>query len=211
MRVIGSLVIVVLLYWTGHATPQETNIPAPSHPLLSMPLPLAAEFPDGLQWLNTDHPLSLRALRGKVVLLDFWTYGCINCLHVLPDLQRLEATYANTLVVIGVHTAKYTNEAVLDNIRQAVQRYGITHAVVNDHDYAMWNAYRVPGWPTQMLIDPEGRLLQGFVGEHHQERLEHLIAATIAWHRRKGTLREGPLPVSAAAATVVSTAAALPR
>ena len=84
------------------------------------------------------------------MLLDFWTYGCINCLHILPDLQHLEATYANDLVVIGVHSAKYTNETVLDNIRQAVQRYGIAHAVVNDRDYAVWNAYRVPGWPTQI-------------------------------------------------------------
>jgi thiol-disulfide isomerase/thioredoxin/sugar lactone lactonase YvrE len=163
-----------------------------------MALPLAPEFPAGLQWLNTDRPLSLQALRGKVVLLDFWTYGCLNCLHILPDLQYLEATYANELVVIGVHSAKYTNEAMLDNIRQAVQRYGIAHAVVNDRDYALWKAYRVPGWPTQILIDPEGRLLQGFVGEHHRERLAHLIDDTIAWHRQKGTLRQGPLPTSAA-------------
>jgi thiol-disulfide isomerase/thioredoxin/sugar lactone lactonase YvrE len=164
-----------------------------------MALPLAPEFPADLQWLNTDRPLSLQALRGKVVLLDFWTYGCLNCLHILPDLQYLEATYANELVVIGVHSAKYTNEAMLDNIRQAVQRYGIAHAVVNDRDYTLWKAYRVPGWPTQILIDPEGRLLQGFVGEHHRERLAHLIDDTIAWHRQKGTLRQEPPPTSAVA------------
>ena len=204
MRVIVSLIVFSLLCCAGRAAPQEVTA-APSHPLLSMSLPLAPELPTGLQWLNTDRPLTLQALRGKVVLLDFWTYGCINCLHVLPDLQRLEATYANELVVIGVHSAKYTNEAVFDNIRQAVQRYGITHAVVNDHDYAIWKAYRVPGWPTQIVIDPAGHLLQGFVGEHHLERLEHLIQATIAIHRQKGTWRDGPLPVSAARSNSVST------
>jgi thiol-disulfide isomerase/thioredoxin len=198
MRVIVSLIVLSLLCVVGRAAPQAASPTTTAPSLPSMALPLAAEFPGGLQWLNTDRPLSLQALRGKVVLLDFWTYGCINCLHILPDLQRLEATYAKALVVIGVHSAKYTNEAVLDNIRQAVQRYGIAHAVVNDRDYAIWKAYRVPGWPTQILIDPEGRLVQGFVGEHHRERLAHLIEATIAWHRQKGTLRQGPLPVSAA-------------
>jgi thiol-disulfide isomerase/thioredoxin/sugar lactone lactonase YvrE len=195
MRLMVNLVVLMLLCAAGHATPLADNTTATSPSLPSMILPLAPEFPAGLQWLNTDRPLSLQALRGKVVLLDFWTYGCLNCLHILPDLQHLETTYANDLVVIGVHSAKYTNEAVLDNVRQAVQRYGITHAVVNDRDYALWKAYRIPGWPTQILIDPEGRLLQGFVGEHHRERLAQLIEATIAWHRQKGTLRQGPLPV----------------
>ena len=197
MRVIVSLIVLSLLCVVGRATPQAAEPTTTSLSLPSMALPLASEFPAGLQWLNTDRPLKLQSLRGKVVLLDFWTYGCINCMHILPDLQHLEATYANDLVVIGVHSAKYTNETVLDNIHQAVQRYGIAHAVVNDRDYAVWNAYRVPGWPTQILIDPEGRLVQGFVGEHHRERLAHLIEATIAWHRQKGTLRQGPLAVSA--------------
>jgi len=108
---------------------------------------LAPELPSGLQWLNTDRPLTLRELRGKVVLLDFWTYGCINCLHIIPDVHRLEAAYPRELVVIGVHSAKYDNEWMLDNIRQAVRRYGIAHPVVNDRDFRIWNAYRAPGWP----------------------------------------------------------------
>jgi thiol-disulfide isomerase/thioredoxin len=203
--VTASLLALVLLCFVGRATPQESNTASPSHPLLSMALPPAPEFPAGLQWLNTDRPLSLQTLRGKVVLLDFWTYGCINCLHVLPDLQHLEAKYANELVIIGVHSAKYTNEAELDNIRQAMLRYGVTHAVVNDHDYAIWKAYRVPGWPTQIVIDPEGRQMQGFVGENHLARLDHLMQATIAAHRQKGTLRDGPRLVPAPAAESLST------
>jgi thiol-disulfide isomerase/thioredoxin/sugar lactone lactonase YvrE len=155
-----------------------------------MSLTPAPEFPSDLEWVNTSRPLSLRALRGKVVLLDFWTYGCINCLHILPDLHRLEAAYPRELVVIGVHSAKYDNEGTLANIRQAVQRYGITHPVVNDRAFRMWKSYRVPGWPTVMVLDPEGNILQGFVGENHYERLDRLIASTVALHRHKGTLRD---------------------
>nr|MCU0281261.1 redoxin domain-containing protein [Acidimicrobiia bacterium] len=95
----------------------------------------APEFPEGLDWLNTERPLSLAALRGKVVLLDFWTYGCINCIHIIPDLERLEAEYAEELVVIGVHSAKFDNEGETENLRRIVVRYGLEHPVVNDADF----------------------------------------------------------------------------
>jgi thiol-disulfide isomerase/thioredoxin len=161
-----------------------------------MQLAPAPEFPDDLQWLNTDRPLRLRELRGKLVLLDFWTYGCINCLHILPDLKHLEAKYARELVIIGVHTAKYGNEAVLANLHQAIRRYGIQHPVINDHAAGMWSAYRVPGWPTQILIDPNGNILQGFIGEYHDQQIDRLIADTIALHRQRGTLRDtASLPI----------------
>ena len=168
------------------AAQAETAVPSLPH----MSLTPAPEFPADLEWVNTARPLSLRALRGKVVLLDFWTYGCINCLHILPDLHRLEAAYPRELVIIGVHSAKYDNEGALANIRQAVQRYGITHPVVNDREFRIWKAYRVPGWPTVMVLDPEGNILQGFVGENHYERLDRLIASTVALHRQKGSLRD---------------------
>lgn len=151
----------------------------------------APEFPPDFQWVNSPRSLTLRELRGKVVLLDFWTYGCINCMHVVPDLLRLAAAYPQELVIIGVHSAKYDNESILANVRQAVQRYGMTYPVVNDQDYRIWTAYKVFGWPTQIVIDPEGNILQGFVGENHYERLDRLIADTVALHRRKGTFREG--------------------
>jgi sugar lactone lactonase YvrE/thiol-disulfide isomerase/thioredoxin len=174
--------LLAVILWGGAATAQETAGGATG---------MAPEFPPDLLWLNSDRPLSLRDLRGKVVLLDFWTYGCINCMHVIPDLQRREAEFGDELVVIGVHSAKYDNETILANIRQAIQRYGITHPVVNDRDLSIWKAYRVFGWPTQIVIDPQGRQLQGFVGENHYERLHHLIATTIDTHRRMGTLRTG--------------------
>ncbi|HEV2763220.1 MAG TPA: thioredoxin-like domain-containing protein, partial [Pyrinomonadaceae bacterium] len=101
----------------------------------------APELAGGRGWLNTDKPLSLAALRGKVVLLDFWTYGCINCVHVIPDLKRLEEKYAKELVVIGVHSAKFENEKETDNIRRIILRYEIEHPVVNDADFKIWEAY----------------------------------------------------------------------
>jgi len=191
-RCLVSLLAFVLpfcLFWITIGSAQAPALP-------QMQLTSAPEFPDDLQWLNTDRPLSLRELRGKLVLLDFWTYGCLNCLHILPDLKRLEAKYARELVVIGVHTAKYGNEAVLANLQQAIRRYGIPHPVINDHESRVWSAYRISGWPTQILIDPNGHILQGFIGEYHDQRLDRLMADTIALHRQRGTLRDAaPLPI----------------
>ena len=120
--------------------------------------------------MNIEQPLSLRQLRGKVVLLDFWTYGCINCLHILPDLKYLESTFARELVVVGIHTAKYDQESARGNIQQAIQRYGIAHPVMNDDDRRMWNAYRVSGWPTQILIDPLAGFFRGLWGSITERR-----------------------------------------
>src|SRR5712664_4546753 len=116
----------------------------------------APELSGGRGWLNTDKPLSLSALKGKVVLLDFWTYGCINCMHIIPDLKRLEAKYANQLVVIGVHSAKFKNEKDTENIRHIILRYELEHPVYNDSNFSVWQSYGVRAWPTQVLIDPAG-------------------------------------------------------
>src|SRR6266480_3763199 len=125
----------------------------------------APELSGGRGWLNTDKPLSLSALKGKVVLLDFWTYGCINCMHIIPDLKKLEHKYANELVVIGVHSAKFENEKESDNIRRIILRYEIEHPVVNDADFAIWRSYGVNAWPTQVLIDPAGYVVGSISGE----------------------------------------------
>jgi thiol-disulfide isomerase/thioredoxin len=98
----------------------------------------------GKAWLNVSRPLSLEDLKGKVVIIDFWTYGCINCIHVLPDLKKIEKQYAGRpVVVIGCHSAKFENEQETDNIKSAVLRYGITHPVVVDDEMAIWNNYGV--------------------------------------------------------------------
>jgi DNA-binding beta-propeller fold protein YncE len=153
----------------------------------------APDFPEGLQWLNTDHPISLRELRGKVVLLDFWTYCCINCMHVIPDLKRLEAKYPNELVVIGVHSAKFTTEQGTENIRQAILRYGLEHPVVNDKDLEIWNSYGVNAWPTFVIIDPDGKIVGQQSGEGLYDLLDRVIAGIIKEFDAKGKIDRRPL------------------
>ncbi|MGH9898088.1 MAG: thioredoxin-like domain-containing protein, partial [Pyrinomonadaceae bacterium] len=153
----------------------------------------APELSGGRGWLNTDKPLSLSALRGKVVLLDFWTYGCINCIHIIPDLKKLEAKYANQLVVIGVHSAKFDNEKDSENIKRIIVRYGIEHPVINDADFAIWNAYTVHAWPTQVLIDPAGYIVGTVTGEGNFDPLDKAITNTIDDFRKRGELNEQPL------------------
>ena len=153
----------------------------------------APDFPEGLQWLNTERPLSLRELRGKVVLLDFWTYCCINCMHILPDLKRLERKYADSLVVIGVHSAKFFTEQETENIRQAILRYDIEHPVVNDNQMVVWQRYAVRAWPTLVLIDPEGKIVGYHSGEGIYEIFDRAIEGVIRAAEAKGTLKRGAL------------------
>ncbi|HST23688.1 MAG TPA: thioredoxin-like domain-containing protein [Blastocatellia bacterium] len=153
----------------------------------------APDFPEGIEWLNTDRPLSLRELRGKIVLLDFWTYCCINCMHIIPDLKKLEHKYPNELVVIGVHSAKFTTERGTDNIRQAILRYEIEHPVVNDKDMDIWQQYAVKGWPTLMLIDPAGKVVGGRSGEGSYDLFDQAIAKLIKDFDAQGKLDRNPL------------------
>ena len=144
-------------------------------------------------WLNTSKPLTIAELKGKIVLLDFWTYGCINCIHIIPDLKKLEAKYANDLVVIGVHSGKFTNERETENIRKIIVRYGLEHPVANDADFKIWDAYDVQAWPTQVLIDPNGNLALKTTGEGQLNLLDKKIGETVAQFRASGKLNEKPL------------------
>jgi len=153
----------------------------------------APEINGGRGWLNTDKPLSLAALKGKVVLLDFWTYGCINCIHIIPDLKKLEAKYPNQLVVIGVHSAKFENEKDTENIRRIILRYELGHPVYNDSDFAVWQSYGVRAWPTQVLIDPGGYVIGSVSGEGNYDLIDRVVAKAVDEYRKRGELNEQPL------------------
>ncbi|MCA9116391.1 MAG: redoxin domain-containing protein [Planctomycetaceae bacterium] len=153
----------------------------------------APSLDGGVGWLNTSGEITMKDLRGKVVLLDFWTYCCINCMHVLPDLKFLEEKYAREIVVIGVHSAKFDNEKESGNIRRAIQRYEIAHPVINDAEMTVWRKFGARAWPTLVLLDPEGYYCGYISGEGNRELLDVVLGKLIAYHRAKGTLDETPV------------------
>lgn len=153
----------------------------------------APDFGDDITWLNTKGSIDQQSLRGKFVLLDFWTYCCINCMHILPELKKLEEKYPNQLVVIGVHSAKFLTEEDTKNISEAILRYEIRHPVINDSKHAVWDRYAVSSWPSLRVIDPEGYLIAGHSGEITFEDLDQFFQAAIPYYRDKGLLDESPV------------------
>ena len=152
----------------------------------------APEFPKDLTWLNSK-PLTLQQLQGKIVLLDFWTYCCINCMHIIPDLKKLENKYKDELAVIGVHSAKYDNEKDTGNIREAILRYEVKHPVINDKDFKVWHEYVARAWPTLVLIDPEGYVVGTKSGEGVYAAFDQAIDALIREYDAKGMINRTAL------------------
>ncbi|MBW4095728.1 MAG: redoxin domain-containing protein [Acidobacteria bacterium] len=149
----------------------------------------------GRGWLNTGGAeLNLQALRGKIVLLDFWTFCCINCLHVLDELRPLEEKYSDVLVTVGVHSPKFEHEADPVALASAVERYEIHHPVLDDPELLTWQAYAARAWPTLVVLDPEGYVVAHLSGEGHAAGLESLIPELIATHEAKGALHRGDGP-----------------
>ena len=166
----------------------------------------APEFPTGLDWINTGgKPVTVAELRGKVVVLDFWTYGCINCFHVIPDLKKLEAKYPDSLVIVGVHSAKFATEGNTAHIAAIVQRYGLKHPVVNDHDLAIWNEYGASGWPTLAVIDPAGKVVGEVSGEGHYDLLDRVVGSLSKEFAAKRELNTKPLWFDGKAAAMPDT------
>jgi thiol-disulfide isomerase/thioredoxin len=207
-----ALLLVLAASWAGGSAgadeielaqapakkPPKSAKPAADESEAEPPFPYRNRIPSpdlsgGLAWINTAGPLELADLKGKFVLLDFWTYCCINCMHILPELKKLEKAYPNELVVIGVHSAKFEGEEDSKNIAEAVQRYDIEHPVVNDARHAIWNRFSVQSWPTMLLIDPEGNVVWGSSGEVEFKVLDQVVKLGLPYYRRKGVLDETPL------------------
>jgi len=153
-------------------------------PALSAPTFLdhgpAPAFSGIAQWLNSP-PLTVAGLRGQVVLLDFWTYGCINCLRTLPHVNRWASTYGGQgLAVVGIHTPEFPFERSTRGLQVAMQRHGVKHAVAQDNAYATWSAYGVQYWPSRYLIDRRGRIVMRQFGEGGYGQMEEAIRALLA-------------------------------
>ena len=149
----------------------------------------------GRAWLGTGGAaLSLEALRGRVVVLDFWTFCCVNCLHALEELRVVEARFPDVLTIIGVHSPKFEHEADPDAVLAAVERYGVAHPVLDDPELVTWRAYTARAWPTLVVIDPEGYVVASMSGEGHGPGLAALVDELAREHREKGTLQSGDGP-----------------
>ncbi|MFG3403973.1 NHL domain-containing thioredoxin family protein [Streptomyces sp. NPDC048142] len=146
-------------------------------------------------WLNTgDQQYTLADLRGRIVILDFWTFCCVNCLHVLDELRELEEKHRDTVVIVGVHSPKFVHEAEHQAVVDAVERYEVHHPVLDDPELATWKQYAVRAWPTLVVIDPEGYVVAQHAGEGHAHAIEKLVEELEAEHAAKGTLRRGDGP-----------------
>lgn len=158
------------------------------------PLRSGEVFAGAKGWINTAEPLNLQKLKGHVILVDFWTYCCINCMHVIPDLKFLEEKYKDQpFVVVGVHSGKFDAEKDVENIRAAVKRFGIEHPVAVDSDFAIWQRFGARAWPTLVLIDSAGRPVGSISGEGHRKILDQAIAKVLEKGRAEGTLAPKPL------------------
>ncbi|MEE8452997.1 MAG: thioredoxin-like domain-containing protein [Thermoguttaceae bacterium] len=194
-NVVGVLTLIMVLMAGSAAQAQQM----PEFPFASRMN--VQRFPDGLDWLNAAgpiRPIELSELRGRFVLLDFWTYCCINCMHVLPELKKLEKAYPEELVVIGVHSAKFDNEKDTQNITEAVARHNIEHPVVNDSQMILWKRFGVQSWPTLLLIDPEGHAVWGRGGEATFEQLDEVLKKALPYYRKRKLLRPRPFELGLA-------------
>lgn len=163
----SAATLLIALHSQAAAPPQVDYGPAPA-------------FSGIDKWLNST-PLEMRELRGKVVLVDFWTYSCINCLRTLPYMTRWHEKYKDRgLVVIGVHTPEYAFEKSTESVQTAIKRYGIRYAVAQDNRYATWKAYDNQYWPALYLVDRKGRIVYKHFGEGDYERTEEAIRSLLA-------------------------------
>ena len=149
----------------------------------------------GRGWVGAPEDTTLALMRGRFVLLDFWTFCCVNCLHVLDELRPLEQRWHDVLTVVGVHSPKFAHEAEPGAVEAAVARYGVSHPVLDDADMTTWQAYAARAWPTLVLVDPEGFIVARYAGEGHAHAIDAVLADLVPKAEKASTLRrEGGLP-----------------
>jgi thiol-disulfide isomerase/thioredoxin len=153
----------------------------------------AAPFPHGLAWFNVSRPLAWSDLQGRAVLLDFFTPGCINCVHMLPAEKQLEQRFGTRLVVVGIDSPKFSASKTQQGLESFIQRYDLRHPIVLDPDMSLWNAYGVQAWPTLILVGPDGSVRQTFIGEQSLKQLAGPVEAALAGAPPASSLRKLPL------------------
>src|SRR6266705_4377154 len=158
--------------------------------------PMAPEFAPGT-WINSER-LTLKSLRGRVVLVEFWTFGCYNCRNTLPYVKRWHERYSDKgLTIVGVHSPELTGERNIDNVRQEVVSLGLKYPVVTDNDYETWKAYNVAAWPTIFVLDKTGRIRWMHVGEGSYDEAEQTIQKLLAEDGKGSDASHDPAQVAA--------------
>jgi thiol-disulfide isomerase/thioredoxin len=145
------------------------------------------------EWLNVSRDLRMGDLKNRIVLLDFWTYACVNCMHMIPEIKKLEEEFGDKLTVVGVHSGKFDNEKEIENIKSAVLKFDINHPVVNDNDSSIWKKFNVSSWPTLILLDPRGNIQKVYIGEGNGVKIHSDIKKLIKKYNPKIT--RSPLPI----------------
>ena len=159
-----------------------------------MPAPEIAR--PGLQWFNVAAPVPIASLHGRIVILDFWTEGCINCIQIIPTLRRVEERYPDKVVVIGVHSPKFANEKNAASVKDAIRRYDIRHPIIHDPQMTIWRAYNVQAWPTLIVIDADGTIAGAIPGEPDPDRMLAAIDGLVGTSTQAGTLKPGALDLT---------------
>ncbi len=152
-------------------------------------------FPDNAEWFNVSRPLTNTDLAGRVVLLDFFTPGCINCIHTLPELKRLQREFGDRLLIIGVNSPKFTASQKASNIKGFIARYHLRYPIVTDKGMSLWRLYHVYAWPTQILLGPRLQPVETFVGEGHYAAIRAAVIKTLDRSQASGLLEDRPLPL----------------
>src|SRR5271163_168026 len=176
-------VCMILLALTIVST-QRRSFAAMSAPEIARP---------GLQWFNVPAPLPIASLHGRVVILDFWTEGCINCIQIIPTLRRVEEQFPDKVVVVGVHSPKFANEKRAASVKDAIQRYDIRHPIVHDPEMKIWREYGVQAWPTLVVVGSDGNVAGSVAGEPDPDRFVAAIDNLVADSAKAGALKPAAL------------------